>query len=346
MKFNKSKLNVVFLVDKYNYRRTFHPEDLNFLRSFSNILNDGMLTDKIDKRYMADSIAGAEACITCWGTPELDKQILEKASDLRVIAHAAGTPKSIVTDAVWERNIRVFTAAPIIAIDVAETTLGAIIYSLKCMYQHDNFVRKGVWIDDPSQIDSQRESMYRLNYRLTIGIVSASHVGKNLAGMLKPFGVRIKLFDPYITEFAAKELGTEKVTLKELMSTSDVVTLHSPNIPETFHLIDKEKLALMKNGALFVNTSRGQIVDEDALIRELQTGRIKAYLDVYNEEPLPKESALHKLDNVLLTPHISGGQTVNGGYERGNYIIQQLYSYHNTGFLQYETNRDMMSTIA
>lgn len=188
--------------------------------------------------------------------------------------------------------------------------------------------------------------MKRLNYRLTVGIVGASHVGKNLIRLLQPFGVVIKLYDPYISEFMASQLGVKKVSLEELMASSDVVTVHAPNIPQSYHMINKEMLALMKDSTLFVNTARAPIVDEDALIKELKSGRISAYLDVFGEEPLPKDNILYQLDNVMLSPHISGGHTVNGGYERGNYIIQQLYSYFAAGILRDEAVRNMMEVIA
>jgi phosphoglycerate dehydrogenase-like enzyme len=343
---NKEKLKVSLLLNKTNFERTFHPDDFYFLKTFANVLNEGLCPEAVDEDFMKEAIVGADACITCWGTPRLNKAVLDKAPDLKLIAHAAGTPRAIVTDEVWERGIRVFTAAPVIAVDVAETTLGAIITSLKCLRQYDGIMRAGMWVDDGSKVESQKAHMKRLNYRLTVGIVGASHVGKNLIRLLQPFGVVIKLYDPYISEFMASQLGVKKVSLEELMASSDVVTVHAPNIPQSYHMINKEMLALMKDSTLFVNTARAPIVDEDALIKELKSGRISAYLDVFGEEPLPKDNILYQLDNVMLSPHISGGHTVNGGYERGNYIIQQLYSYFAAGILRDEAVRNMMEVIA
>ncbi len=355
----KSKLKVALILDKKNFSRTFHPDDIAFLGTFSEIINgDGcvgetagrlpdkiseMLPDKMDEAYMRKALQGAEACITCWGTPPLTEAVLEKASCLKLLAHAAGTPKAVVTDAVWEHGIRVFTAAPIIAIDVAETTLVAIIASLKELYIFDRLTRAGEW---SACKNVHMPKMKRLNSRLTIGIVSASHVGRNLIRMLKPFGVKVLLYDPLVSDYAAAEMGVRLVPLRELMSESDVVSIHSPNIPATQNMIDGDMLALMKDGALLVNTARAPVVNEEALIRELGSGRINAYLDVFHKEPLPSDSPLTAMDNVLLSPHISGGQTINGGYERGQYIVQQLYSYWTTGILKDETVRDMLTTMA
>lgn len=339
------KINVGLLLNKYNYQRTLHPDDLDFLKTFANILNESLSPEIIDEQFMMEVLPGADACITGWDTPKLTKQVLDCAPDLKLIAHAAGTPKSIVTDVVWERGIRVCTAAPVIARDVAETTLGAIIYSLKCMGQYDRMMREGKWADNSGEVNKQKYSMKRLNYRLTIGVVGASHVAKNLIRFLQPFEVKIKLYDPCVSEFRAHEMGVIKVSLEELMATCDVVSIHAPNIPQTQNMIDKEKLALMKDGTLLVNTARAAIVDENALMDELESGRIYAYLDVFHKEPLFGDSILHKLNNVLLTPHISGGHTVNGGYERGNYVIQQIYGYHTTGQLRDETIKDMLGTM-
>lgn len=346
MEADKKELRVALLLNKYNYHRTLHPDDLDFLRSFADVLNEGSCPDVIDEAFMIDALTTANACISCWGTSKFTKSVLDSAPSLRIIGHTAGTPKAIVTDTVWEKGIRVCTSAPIIAIDVAETTLGAMIYLLKRMDYFDKIVRSGTWGDKDNKIMDQKYSMRRLNYRLTVGIVGASHVGKNLIRLLQPFGVKIKLYDPYISEFQAREIGVDKVSLEELMSSSDVVTIHAPNLPQTHHMIDKAKLALLKDGALFINTSRGAIVDENSLINELKSGRIVAYLDVFDKEPLAKDNVLYQLENVLLTPHISGGHTVNGGFERGNYIIQQLYSYYTCGILKDEVTKDMMEIMA
>ena len=248
---DKAKLNVAILLDKYNYQRSLHADDLDYLKTFANILNEGLPPETINENYMTEVLPKAEACITGWGTPKLTEAVLNHTPVLRLIGHAAGTPKSIVTDAVWAKDIRVFTAAPIIAMDVAESVLGAIIYSLKCMYPYDRMMREGTWVDNGSKVKELKYSMKRLNYRLTVGIVGASHVGRNLIRFLQPFGVKIKLYDPYVSEFRAQELGVKMASLEELMATSDVVTLHAPNIPQTQNMINRDMLALMKDGAPF-----------------------------------------------------------------------------------------------
>ena len=118
--FYERKIRLAVLMDEAMYRRTFHNDDLDFLASFAEIINQPPYPDKIDQTCMIDNLRDAEACFTCWGTPVLTKEILDAAPDLKLVLHGAGTPKAIVSDEIWTRGIRVATAAPVIAIDVAE----------------------------------------------------------------------------------------------------------------------------------------------------------------------------------------------------------------------------------
>lgn len=348
-KTDKPKIKLAILMDDEMFRRAIHPKDLAFLESFAEIVNKQPYPAKMDEAYMKDNLGPAQACFTCWETPVLNAEVLACVPDLKLILHGAGTPKAVVNDEVWRRGIRVATAAPIIAIDVAESALGGIIYCLKHFADYNRLMREGRWNKPAgavSDVDAPKPQLNRLNWLLTVGIVGASHVGKNMIRFLKPFGVTILLYDPTLSEDTARELGVTRASLETLMSSSDVVSVHAPQLPSTRGMITADLLASMKDGALFVNTSRGSIVDQDALLAQLKSGRINAYLDVYQQEPLPADSELHQLSNVLLTPHISVGQTINGGFERGNYIVNQLYSYWQTGKLQHEALQDMLHMMA
>jgi len=341
------KIKVAILIDQAMYERTFSKEDLAFLDTFAQIVNQPPYPDKITREYMMENLKEAEAAFACWGTPVFDKEILDCAPELRVILHGAGTPKAIVSDEVWHRGIRVATAAPIIAIDVAETALGAMIYLGKRFRQFEAIMANKQWDKPKTLVNAQKPYMTRLNYLTTVGVISASHVGVNMIRMLKPFGVKTLLYDPFVTQDYARQLGVELVSdLAELMRRCDIVTCHAPKLDATDKLVSKEMLALLKDGALFINTSRGSCVDEKALTEELKTGRISAYLDVFENEPLEVDSELYDLENVILTPHISGGHTVNGGFERGNYVINQLFTYHTRGYLKDETVPNMIRTMA
>lgn len=345
------KIKLAVLIDGPMYLRTIHPDDLEFLKSFADIINPPPYPDRIDGEYMKLRLREAKACFTCWGTPPLTKEILDRAPELRLILHGAGTPKAVVSDEVWRRGIRIASAAPVIAIDVAETALGGIIHCLKHFTEYDAVVRDGRWSGKyndsaASPVNALKPSLKRLNWLLTVGVVGASHVGRNMIRFLRPFGVNTLLYDPCVSPGMARELGVELAGLDELMRSSDVVTVHAPQLPSTDKMITARHLGSMKDGALFVNTSRGTVVDQEALLAELRSGRINAYLDVFEEEPLPEDNGFARLSNVLLTPHMSGGHTVNGGFERGNYIVNQLFRYCRTGDLNSEALEDMMDMMA
>lgn len=346
MKETGSKVKISILLNKDMAHRIFHPNDLEFLRSFADIEDIETLPEKMTEEYMAKAVKGADGCITCWGTPKVTEAVLSQAPGLKILAHGAGTPKAVVTDGIWERNVKVFTAAPIIAIDVAETALGLIICSIKRIFKFNRMTHAGLWKKSNPEVDREEDKMLRLYRYLNIGIIGASHVGRNLIRFLKPFGADLLLYDPFVNEEQAEALGVKKVSLEELMSTSDVVTIHAPNLPSTNHMINRENLSLMKDGAVLINTARGAIVDEPALLEELKKGRIFACLDVTDPEPPSKENELRGLENVVLTPHISGGHTINGRYELGHYLVQELYSFFTKGVLQYEVKKEMMEFMA
>jgi phosphoglycerate dehydrogenase-like enzyme len=139
-----------------------------------------------------------------------------------------------------------------------------------------------------------------------VGIVSASKVGREVIKLLDPFNVTILIYDPYLSDWEAGNLGVEKVVLNALFSRSDLVTVHAPSIPETNKMIGAEQLKLLRDGTTLVNTSRGSVIDHDALLAEARTGRILITLDVTTPEPLPPDSPFRGLPNVFVTPHVSG----------------------------------------
>lgn len=140
----------------------------------------------------------------------------------------------------------------------------------------------------------------------TIGILGFGAIGRALTGLLSGLGCEIVAYDPYLDEKQAAELNVRAVGLEELFRISDAVSIHTPYTPSTHHLVGKELLSIMKPTAVLVNTARGGIVDEDALYEALASKKIRgAALDVFEEEPLPVTSPLLKLDNLLLSPHLS-----------------------------------------
>ena len=248
-----------------------------------------------------DQLREVEVVVGHWGCPQLDADAMARLPKLRLFAYAAGSVKEggTVTPAVFERGVVVTTAVVANAIPVAEYTLAVILLANKGAFLARERVR------DPNG-PALREPVPLGNLGKRIGIIGASRIGRRVLELLRPFDLEPVVHDPYLTEDDAKDLGVQPVTLDELLSTADIVTVHAPLTPATEGLIGRRQLAAMKDGAVLVNTARGRLVDTDALEAELATGRISAVLDVTWPEPLPPESALLRMPNAFVTPHVAG----------------------------------------
>jgi phosphoglycerate dehydrogenase-like enzyme len=254
----------------------------------------GRLFDPRRLAAVADvvSLEQAEVVLSGWGCPPLDALLLAQAPELRAIVHAAGGVKGHVTDACWDRGLLVSTAAGANAEPVAEYTLARILLANKAADRLANAYRTR-----RSPIDLITEFPDAGNLGKTVGIVGLSRIGKRVVELLEPFELRVVISDPYV------DGGVE---LDELLATSDVVSLHAPSLPSTRHMLDARRLSLLRDGATLINTARGALIDQDALVTELVSGRIDAVIDVTEPEVLPADSPLYDLPNVVLTPHIAG----------------------------------------
>ncbi|WP_336319320.1 hydroxyacid dehydrogenase [Streptomyces lavendofoliae] len=250
---------------------------------------------------VASALARAEVLLTCWGATPLTAPVLDRAPRLRAVVHAAGSVKHHVTDACWERGIAVTSAAAANALPVAEYTLAAILLAGKRVLRA---ARR--YAELRAEHDWLRELADSGNHRRTVGIVGASRVGRRVIELLRPFDVTVLLYDPYVSPADASALGAVPAALDELCARADIVSVHAPQLPSTRHMIGAPQLALMPDGGTLINTSRGSLVDEAALLPHLTTGRLNAVLDVTDPELPPPDSPLYTLPNVLLTPHIAG----------------------------------------
>jgi len=275
---------------------------------------------------VAEKIEGFDALITGWGSPPLGKTVFENADRLKIIAHSAGSIKymlsrAVVRNHIIPRRICVCNAPKAIAYNVAETTLGLLIMTSHRLVDHIISVREGSVWRDPTIPRTVRSV-----YGSTIGIVGASTVGRQVIRLLKPFDVEILVYDPYLSEAEAEQLHIEKVSLEELFGRSDFVSVHAPMTEKTYHMIDERHFSLLHDGAILVNTSRGKVIDQGALKRQCETGRVLVALDVTDPEPLPEDSPLRKLKNVMITPHIAGQGSYGMG-KIGEMTLQALEDF-------------------
>ena len=248
-------------------------------------------------------LADVEILVTGWGCPPLDEEALGHAPRLRAVAHTAGTVRGHVTDAAWDRGIAVSSAAAANALPVAEYTVAMILLAGKRVLESARAYRaaraRSDWLHPDPGLG---------NYRRTVGVLSASLIGRRVIELLRPYDLRVLLHDPYVTPEEAEKLGVERVALPELFAESDVLSVHTPLLPATRGLVSRPLLASLRDDATVINTARGGVVDQDALVDELRAGRLRAVLDVTDPDELPSGHPLWTCENALLTPHIAGSQ--------------------------------------
>lgn len=284
-------------------------------------------------------LAQAELLITGWGTPRIGAVELAAMPKLRYVVHAAGTVKTFLAAEVFNRGIQVSSAAVANAIPVAEYTLASIIMGLKRAPRFQAQLSTG---------DSFRDlrGMPPIgSFGVTVGIVGASQVGRKVMELLQNFDLRTVVYDPYLSPQDAEFFGVERLELDQLCRESQVVSLHAPATDETARMIGAPQLAAMRDGTVLINTARGSLLDTEALVPEVSSGRLDAFLDVTEPEPLPKDSELYRLTNVFITPHIAGAMG-NEVRRLGQQAISELQRLARGEKFQYSVIVNDLSRIA
>jgi phosphoglycerate dehydrogenase-like enzyme len=286
-------------------RRVFEPADLQRLEHAGTLVSTGAFPNV---SAIPDDIASSvSVLVTGWGTPSIGAAAVERLPNLGLVAHAAGTVKAMVTPELYRAGVTVTSAADANAVPVAEFTLAAVVMVTKQVFRIRDAHRSARGTEWAAQLlDWTLDARDMGNRGRTIGLVGASRIGRLVARGLRGFDCQTLIHDPYLAAGDAAELGASKVELGELCSRSDIVSLHAPDLPSTRRMIGAEHLALMRNGAWLINTARGALLDTAAATGEAESGRLNLFLDTTDPEPLPEDSPLYDLPNVVLTPHIAG----------------------------------------
>jgi len=296
-----NKVKVLVVMPKSTFVRVSRPNDVEYLKSFADV-SACIFDEHPSEQYLIELIKDVDGCITSWGSPRITERLLEHAKKLKIIGHAAGSVKPYICKQVFEKGIIVVHAAPVIAKSVAEFTLTMILNCLRAIPQHIKAMKEGYWdyrIKKPYFTKDLRGK--------TVGLIGFGYVARELVKLLKPFNVKILVYDPYVSKDIMEAYEVEKVSLDTLLRESDIVSIHAALTKETTGMIGEQQLKMMKPTAYLINTARGAIIDESALIKALREGWIAGVvLDVFKQEPLPKEHELLKFDNAILTPHIAG----------------------------------------
>ncbi|WOH18517.1 hydroxyacid dehydrogenase [Paenarthrobacter sp. GOM3] len=293
-------LNVALAMPVHTARAVFPPRSLDPLEPSLNLLGREPIQD-FHSPTGRSLLAKADILITGWGCPMIDEAVLEAAPRLRYVLHAAGSVKHHIGDACWERGVQVSSAADANAIPVAEYTVAMIVLANKRVLQIAQTLHS-------TRTDVPAEQLFpdMGNYRKKVGIIGASKIGRHVIRLLAPYDLDVVVSDPYLDAKEAAALGVQLVSLDELVADSDVVSLHAPSLPSTKNLMDAALVRRMRPGATFINTSRGELVDQDALLARVEQGDLYAILDVTTPWVLPSDSPFYTHPNVLLTPHVAG----------------------------------------
>lgn len=327
---------VAITIGKQHYKRMFNQTTWDALAAFADVIHHPGY-NPANKHDLFALLPHADACITSWDVAALDADVLAAAPNLKAMAHMGGSVKRFVSDGVWTRGIRVTTAGPALALDVAETTVGLMIVGVKRVVQLGQCVREGGW----------RESKWfpsRELHSSTVGIIGASNVGRHVIELLKPFRARVLVYDPFLSDADASTLGVTKVELDDLLRASDVISLHVPDKPDTRRMIGARQLALMKDDAVIINTARGTLMDEPALVAELSRGRFFAFLDVTDPEPPTADSPLRRLPNVIVTPHTAG--CIEDCSRMGEMAVEELRRFFAGEPAIYQITPEMFARIS
>lgn len=297
---------LLFALKSELHGRMFSARDLARIEAFCEIINP-QPPEAPDPEWLEARIEPASIVVTSWGSPRISQEVLERAPDLKLIAHAGGSVKPFVCDSVWERNIRVTSAAAAIGFGVAEYCLGLMLTASKRAHWLARSTSEGFWLEKQSDFGGWFEI-----YQQPVGVIGAGHVGRHLIRLLKNFACDVFVYDPYLPDDEAERLGVRLAPdLDAIFSQCRVISLNAPTTEATIGMIHGSHFAQLKPGSLFINTARAALVREDEFIAELEKGRFVACVDVTDPEPPPQNHPYRRLPNVMLTPHIAGAVAEN-----------------------------------
>jgi len=271
--------------------------------------DDAPTTTDSTKAEVMEFVSKLDAVVVCHGSPRIDQSIISSSPRLKLIGELEGDrfAQRIDVEAALARGVRAVDTTHGSSYPVSEWALGMILIGLRNAGAH--FRR--LIADDQWGTSEQRDSTieFAQNEELTgktVGLIGAGYIARRLIELLKPFDVNLLVRDPYVQPELASSLGFTLTSLDSVLSMTDVIVCLAPLTPSTRGMLGPDEINRMKPGSVFVNVSRGPIVDSEALIERLEIGDTTACLDVFDPEPVPVGSRIRQLPNVFLSPHIAG----------------------------------------
>ncbi|MBQ1182990.1 MAG: hydroxyacid dehydrogenase [Clostridia bacterium] len=279
-----------------------------------------------------------EIIFSTWGMPQFSEEEIKRyLPNLKAVFYGAGSVQSFAKEFL-NCGVKVFSAWAANAVPVAEYTVAQIVLANKGFFKTQRFTNMGESLKVYHQ--------YPGNYNVKVGIIGAGMIGKLVINMLKSYNVQVLVFDPFLPDGKAEELGVTKVSLEEIFAQCQVVSNHLANNEQTKGMLNKALFQKMLPYATFLNTGRGAQVVESDLIEVLkQREDLTAVLDVTFPEPPQADSEFYTLDNCILTPHIAGSSG-NEVQRMGEYMNQEYENLIKNKPCKYEVTLDMLKTMA
>lgn len=329
---------VLVTIPDNDVRNTFLPSDVQ------ESLNSLFETDYNDKgrQYtqaeLRELLPNYDAVLTGWSTPMLSAEVLEGNQRLKLIVHTGGTVGNLVDSYVYDNGITVFSGNQLYAESVAEGTIGYMLLAQRRLPYYLKQVQDGNWRTEADVWEGLLDK--------TVGIVGIGTISTILIRMLQIFRVKIKAFSNYpIPAELVEKYHVEETSLEDLFATCDIVSVHSALNNQTRGLIQKKHFELLKENALFLNTARGDVINEEALIEELKTGRFRAVVDVYHQEPLAADSPLRTLPNVYAIPHMAGPTLDRRPYITNGLISEMERFFNGESSFALEITRELAARM-
>ena len=331
------KPKAAFLLDPASHRLIYGPEEMAELRRLTE-LDETVIPFREWSRH-ADLLSDAEVLFSGWSAPLMDETFLDAAPKLRAVFYGAGSVRYFLTPAFWAREIVITSAAAANAVPVAEYTVATVLLSLRDFWNRAALAKAGKgWGDHTRTIAG--------SFRATVGVLSFGAIGRAVARHLKAFDVRVLVYCPYLQAAEAAAEGVHRVGLDELFERSDVVSIHTPVLPETIGMVDGRLVSSMKAGAALINTSRGVIINQPELVAVLRRRPdLHAVLDVTDPEPPQAGDPLLDLPNVTVTSHIAGSHG-RDCQRMGHYMVEELKSYLAGRPLRWRVTREALERMA
>ncbi len=286
---------VILLTNHYNegplaIARGAVPEGFNLMT-----LNKPCKEELVEKAKKADYFLVS-------GRLPIDEEVLDAASKLKMIQRTGVGTDMLNREALKKKNIPVYINVGINARSVAEHAMMLILTTLRRLAVINADVKGGTWLKQDTGVKS------RELYGKTVGIIGMGNIGRMVVKMLKGFGVDILYYDMYRqSEESERKLGIVYTSMDEIFQKADIISLHCPLVPETNNIINTETISKMKKGVIIINTARGGLIDEAALVRALKSEHVGAAgLDVFSKEPPSKRNPLFGFNNVTVSPHVGG----------------------------------------